>query len=192
MQLLFEKLNAYQGRWVTRELVLFQIMTFLRSNEAINVEWHEVDMTNSVIRIPASKMKMSRPHIVPITVQLARLLTSTATLTSKWSYVFPGVDKRKPMGATTINNALRNAIFGYHDVKYGEITSHDFRATASTWLHEEGFLHDAIELQIAHANKSKVVATYNQAEHLERRREFMQWYHDQLEVLYPDLFIPRY
>lgn len=192
MQQLLSKLNTYQGRWVTRELVLFQMMTFLRSNEAIHVEWSDVDFQNSLIRIPSEKMKMSRPHLVPITSQLERLLKSTKVLTEKWQYVFPGVDKRRPMGGTTINNALRNAMFGYEEVKYGEITSHDFRATASTWLHEAGFLHDAIELQLAHTNKSKVVATYNQAEHLDRRREFMQWYHDKLESLYPELFKPRY
>ncbi len=184
------KLNIYQGRYVTREMVLFQMLTFTRSAEAIGAKWDEIDWVKKLWRIPAARMKMRRPLIVPLSSTALSILSSTFNITSKWEYIFPGVDKRKPMGSSTINAAIRYAL-GNRD-EYGVITSHDFRATASTWLHEEGFLHDAIELQLAHVNKSKVVATYNQAEHLDRRREFMEWYSNELVALCPELFEPRF
>ena len=192
MQGLLCKLNKYQGKFVTREMLLFQMLTFTRSIETIGAKWCEIDWDKRLWRIPADRMKMNRPHIVPLTSVMLSILKSVQRVTEKWEHIFPGADKRKPMGSSTINNAIRNALFGYKSPKYGVITSHDFRATASTWLHEEGFLHDAIELQLAHVNKSKVVATYNQAEHLDRRREFMEWYSKEMVSLCPELFEQRF
>jgi integrase len=186
------KLADYEGRWVTRELVLFQLLTFVRSVEAIGAQWSEIDWDKALWRIPAERMKMRRPHLVPLSETTLSLLRSVERVTGKWAHIFPGTDKRKPMGSSTINNFIRNALFGYQNPQYGVITSHDFRATASTWLHEEGFLHDAIELQLAHSHQSKVVATYNQSEHLERRRELMVWYSAELVSLCPRLFEPRF
>ena len=192
MKHLLCKLKGYQGKFVTRELVLFQMLTFTRSVEAIGARWEEIDWEKRLWRIPAERMKMRRPHLVPLSDVLMGVLASVKNVTEKWEFIFPGADKRRHMGSSTINNAIRNALFGYKNVKYGEITSHDFRATASTWLHEEGFLHDAIELQLAHVNQSKVVATYNQAEHLERRREMMEWYSNEVMGLCPELFEARF
>jgi len=184
------KLNIFQGRFVTREMVLFQLLTFTRSVETIGAQWDEIDWEKRLWRIPAERMKMRRPLLVPLSDTALGLLRSVQNVTSKWAHIFPGVDKRNPMGTSTINSAIRNALGDPRG--YGVITSHDFRATASTWLHEEGFLHDAIELQLAHVNKSKVVATYNQAEHLDRRRELMEWYSGELVNLCPELFDPRF
>lgn len=192
MQDLLCKLNGYQGKFVTREMVLFQVLSFTRSAETVGAKWSEIDWDKKLWRIPAERMKMKRPHLVPLTSTMLSVLRSVQGVTDKWEHIFPGADKRKPMSGPTINNAIRNALFGYKEPKYGVITSHDFRATASTWLHEEGFLHDAIELQLAHVNKSKVVATYNQAEHLDRRREFMEWYSQELVSLCPELFEARF
>lgn len=190
MKELLCRFSQYQGKWVTREFVLFHMLAFTRSIETAGAKWSEIDFDAKLWRIPAERMKMGRPHLVPLTEVMLRLLKSVHALTSKWEYVFPGADKRYPVSSTTINAALR---YSYGDKNaYGITTSHDFRATASTWLYEEGFLADAIELQLAHAKKSKVVATYNQAEHLERRRELMEWYSNQLNELCPEAFEPRF
>lgn len=190
MKELLCRFSHYQGRWVTKEFVLFHMLAFTRSIETAGARWKEVDFDKKLWRIPAERMKMGRPHIVPLTDVMIKLLQSVQALTGRWEFVFPGVDKRYPISSTSINAALR---YSYGDKKaYGITTSHDFRATASTWLYEEGFLADAIELQLAHAKKSKVVSTYNQAEHLERRREFMEWYSNQLLELCPEVFEPRF
>lgn len=190
MQTLLCRFAQYQGKWVTKEFVLFHMLAFTRSIETSGAKWSEIDFDAKLWRIPAERMKMRRPHVVPLSDLMIRLLKSVHNLTSKWEYVFPGTDKRYPIAANTINAALR---YSYGDTKaYGIVTSHDFRATASTWLYEAGFLADAIELQLAHAKKSKVVGTYNQAEHLERRREFMEWYSNQLLEICPQAFEPRF
>lgn len=119
--------------------------------------------------------------------QVIALLQSIRPLTEKWGWVFPGTDKRKPAGSTTINAALRYAT-GH---QYGHITSHDFRATASTWLHEAGFDHADIERQLAHHVGSKTSASYNHAVRLDARRQMMQWWADSLSALCAQAIHPR-
>lgn len=192
MQQFLCKLAVYNGRFVTRELVLFQVLTFVRSAEAINARWEDIDFKEKLWRIPAEFMKMRKPHVVPLSDQAILILETVKKLTGKWDYVFPGTDKRKPTGSTTINKAIANALFGYKSSKRGVITSHDFRATASTWLNEAGFPHNIIEMQLAHQSQNKVAAVYNQSEHLAKRREIMAWYSKKLEQLCPQVFVPRY
>ncbi len=182
------ELNEYSGRWVTRELVLFQLLTFCRSVEAINARWDEIDLDEKLWRVPAAKMKMKRAHIVPLSDAVITLLESIKPITYKWGHVFPGVDKRKPMGSSTINAALRYAT-GH---EYGEVTSHDFRATASTWLHEAGFDHDIIEMQLAHATGTKTSASYNHSLMIGQRSELMAWWSNSLTTLCPEVFKPRF
>lgn len=188
MQRLLIELSEYKGKWVTRELVLFQLLTFTRSIEATNARWEEIDLKDKLWRIPAEKMKMRRDHVVPLSDTAILILKSIEPLTKKWGHVFPGADKRKPMGGTTINAALRYAT-GH---SYGQITSHDFRATASTWLHEAGFSHDDIELQLAHVTGSKTSASYNHSIRLEQRREIMDWWSGSLTTLCAEVFKPRF
>lgn len=188
MQRLLAELSEYKGKWVTREMVLFQLLTFTRSIEAINARWEEIDLNSKLWRIPADKMKMRRDHLVPLTDTVISLLKSIEPLTRKWGHVFPGADKRKPMGSTTINAALRYAT-GH---SYGQITSHDFRATASTWLHEAGFDHDDIELQLAHVTGNKTSASYNHSIRIEQRREIMDWWSNSLATLNAEVFKPRF
>ena len=82
------------------------------------------------------------------------------------------------MSENTINAALRR--MGYEK---DEMTGHGFRSMASTLLHEHGWPHEAIERQLAHAERNKVVAAYNYAEHLTKRREMMEWWADHLDSL---------
>lgn len=188
MKRLLVELSSYKGKWVTREMVLFQLLTFTRSIETINAHWDEIDFDENLWRIPAAKMKMKRDHLVPLTETTQALLRSIEPLTRKWGHVFPGADKRKPMGSSTINAALRYAT-GH---SYGQITSHDFRATASTWLHEAGFNHDVIELQLAHVSGNKTSASYNHSMRLVERRELMEWWSSSLLALCEDVFKPRF
>jgi integrase len=82
------------------------------------------------------------------------------------------------MSENTVNMALRR--IGYDST---QMTGHGFRSMASTILHEQGWLHDAIERQLAHSERNKVSAAYNYAEHLPKRKEMMQHWADYLDAL---------
>ena len=120
MQTLLCRFAQYQGKWVTKEFVLFHMLAFTRSIETSGAKWSEIDFDAKLWRIPAERMKMRRPHVVPLSDLMIRLLKSVHNLTSKWEHVFPGTDKRYPIAANTINAALR---YSYGDTKaYGIVT----------------------------------------------------------------------
>ena len=124
-------------------------------------------------------MKMQDKHIVPLSQQAMEVLRAIQPLTGSGRYVFPSVrTTARPMSENTVNAALRR--LGYEK---NEMTGHGFRSMASTILHEQGWPHDAIERQLAHAERNKVSAAYNYAEHLPKRREMMQAWADYLEAL---------
>ncbi|SFH20131.1 Phage integrase family protein [Nitrosospira sp. Nsp14] len=124
-------------------------------------------------------MKMQDKHIVPLSKQAIEILQAIHPLTGSGRYVFPGVrTAARPMSENTVNAALRR--LGYNN---NEMTGHGFRSMASTILHEQGWPHEAIERQLAHAERNKVSAAYNYAERLPKRREMMQAWADYLEAL---------
>ncbi len=142
-------------------------------------EWSEIDFDKAEWRIPEEKMKKETLHIVPLSTQAISVLREIQPLTGIGKYVFPSLRTHsRPMSDGTINGALRR--LGYSK---DEMTGHGFRSMASTLLHEQGWPHDAIERQLAHAERNKVVAAYNYAEHLEKRVEMMQHWSDYLEAL---------
>lgn len=107
------------------------------------------------------------------------ILRSIHLFTSSGQYVFPSIRTAlRPMSENTINAALRR--LGYEK---DEMSGHGFRSMASTVLHEHGWPHEAIERQLAHAERNKVSAAYNYAEHLPKRREMMNWWADYLGEL---------
>ena len=103
----------------------------------------------------------------------------SAALTGARRYVFPGARTNgRPMSENTVNAGLRR--LGYAK---DEMTGHGFRSMASTLLHEQGWNHQAIERQLAHAERNAVSAAYNFAEHLPERRKMMQAWSDYLDSL---------
>ena len=121
-------------------------------------------------------MKMQTPHIVPLACQAVEVLELLRTLSGTQELVFPGEqDRSKPMSNTTILKALER--MGYK----GRMTGYGFRGLASTILHEQGYNHDHIELQLAHAPRNAVSAAYNHALYLEPRAKMMQEWADFLE-----------
>ncbi|UGA37878.1 site-specific integrase [Chromobacterium haemolyticum] len=143
---------------------------FTRTSELRLARWDEFDRDRAEWRIPSDRMKMSRMHIVPLARQAIELLGELIRITGGGDLLFP--NQRRPtesMSNTTINRALEH--MGYSS---GMVTGHDFRATASTLLHENGFSALAIERQLAHAERNKVKAAYNHAEYMDERRQMMQ------------------
>jgi integrase len=121
-------------------------------------------------------MKMKTPHIVPLATQALEVLELLRSISGKGELIFPGdVDPLRAMSNNTILLALKRMGYG------GTMTGHGFRGLASTLLHEQGWPHDHIELQLAHAPRSAVSAAYNHALYLEPRRAMMQHWADFLE-----------
>ncbi|MDO9508651.1 MAG: site-specific integrase [Thermovirgaceae bacterium] len=174
-----DDLNGYP---IVRFAIQFGILTFVRPGELRNAEWSEVDLGKKEWRIPAGKMKMRRPHIVPLSKQATEILDDVRFLTGHERFVFPSTRSfDRPMSENTVNAALRRMGYARED-----LTGHGFRAMASTILNEQGWPADAIERQLAHVEGNSVRAAYNYAEHLDIRRKMMQSWADWLDEVRKD------
>ena len=173
---LLRVLDGYTGSFVTACALRLAPLVFVRPGELRRAEWAEIDLDAAEWRIPAAKMKMRALHVVPLADQALAILRELRPLTGRGRYVFPGARSTdRPMSENTVNAALRR--LGYDkDV----MTGHGFRTLASTTLHEQGWPSDIIERQLAHAERNKIKAAYNRAEHLPERRKMMQAWADYL------------
>lgn len=173
---LLRAIEVYRGTQLTRLAMKFMALTFVRTSELIEARWSEIDIENARWNIPAERMKMDTPHIVPLPRQAIEVLELLKTITGEGELLFPGErNAEKPMSNNTILFALDR--MGYK----GRQTGHGFRGLASTILHEHGFNHDHIELQLAHSQRNAVSAAYNHALYLVPRAVMMQAWADFLE-----------
>lgn len=173
---LLRAIEVYQGKVITRLATKLMALTFVRTSELVGARWDEFDMAARRWNIPAERMKMKTPHIVPLATQTIELLELLRGVTGGGELLFPGdIDHRKTMSKNTILAALDT--MGYR----GIMTGHGFRGLASTLLHEQGWNHEHIELQLAHAPRNAVSAAYNHALYLEPRAKMMQGWADFLE-----------
>ncbi|MEO6561661.1 MAG: tyrosine-type recombinase/integrase [Nitrosospira sp.] len=176
---LLRAIDGYTGSFTTKCALQLAPRVFVRPGELRTAEWSEFDLDAAEWRIPGEKMKIRDKHIVPLSEQAVEILRAIHPLTGSGRYVFPSVrTTARPMSENTVNAALRR--MGYEK---NEMTGHGFRSMASTLLHEQGWPHEAIERQLAHAERNKVSAAYNYAEHLPKRREMMQAWADYLDGL---------
>ena len=168
---LYDTIYLYQDV-ITRNALLFGMHTFLRAYNIRHLEWSEIDFKTHTISIPAEKMKTRRPHLVPMSVQVEKILREMETINGDKQYVFMTA-RGKIMSDSTMNKAL--ARLGYKGVQ----TTHGFRHSASTILHENIHIHgirsDVIERQMAHVDNS-IRGVYNKALYIEERRELMEWW----------------
>ena len=173
---LLRKIEAYQGKPTTRLAMQLMALTFVRTGELIGARWDEFDLDAARWDIPAERMKMRTPHIVPLSAQAVDVLRTLQTTTGGRELLFPGErDHSKPMSNNTILAALER--MGYK----GRMTGHGFRGVASTVLHEHGFDHAHIELQLAHTERNAVSAAYNHALYLPQRADMMRWWGNYLD-----------
>lgn len=176
---LLKAISGYQGDIVTRCALKFSAMTFGRPGEIRHAEWSEINWIKKQWSIPAEKMKMDRDHTVPLSDQALDVLREIHPLTGQGKYVFPSLRTgSRPMSNNTVLAALRRMGFTKE-----EMTPHGFRSMASTLLHENGWEHEIIELQLAHSRRDKVSAAYDRSRRLPERKQMMQWYSDYLERL---------
>jgi len=176
---LLRSIEDFKGTYVVHCALRLAPYVFLRPGELRKLEWQEADLEAAEIIIPAEKMKMGRPHVVPLSRQALAILEELQTFTGEGRYVFPSLrTAARPLSENTLNAALRRA--GYTKE---EMTAHGFRTMASTLLHEQGWRSDIIERQLAHVDKNAVRAVYNKAEFLRERRKMMQAWADFLDAL---------
>ena len=159
--------------------MLFSIYTFGRPGEIRQAEWSEIDLEGAAWKLPAEKMKMKRPHIVPLSRQVVELLTKLKPLTGRGRWLFPSARRDgRCMSENAVRVTLRSLGYGNDD-----IVPHGFRSMASTLLNEQGWPPDVIERQLAHVERNQVRAAYNRAEYLDERRRMMQAWADWLDGL---------
>lgn len=177
---LLRAIEGYTGDVTTRAALQLSALLFVRPGELRHAEWVEIDLDAAEWNIPAGKMKMRQPHLVPLCEQAVAILLELQPLTGRGQYVFPGGrSPRRPMSNNAINAALRRMGFGTDTM-----TAHGFRATARTILDEVlGYRPDFIEHQLAHAVKDPNGRAYNRTAHLPERRKMMQGWANYLDNL---------
>ena len=180
----FKALSGNTGSPLVVLAARLLILTGVRTGELRGAFWSEFELEKAVWEIPAERMKMKRPHLVPLSTQALEIVQQLKVMTGQYPLVFPGRnDPRKTMSEASINQVFKR--IGYT----GKVTGHGFRHTMSTILHEEGFNTAWIETQLAHVDKNAIRGTYNHAQYLEGRREMMQWYADYINNIGKNKFI---
>ena len=177
---LMRAIDSFEGSFIVQSALQLLPYVFVRPGELRHAEWPEIDLEESVWRIPAEKMKAGKPHTIPLSKQAVTILRELKPLTGGCKYVFHSVrTPSRPMSENTINAALRR--LGYDK---SEICGHGFRSMASTLLRDElGFSFDVVEAQLAHQIGSDVERAYNKAQHLQDRAAMMQRWADYLDRL---------
>ncbi|NWO06663.1 MAG: tyrosine-type recombinase/integrase [Alteromonadaceae bacterium] len=173
---LMRALNFANIKYVTRCLIEWQLHTMVRPGEAVQARWQEIDFDNAIWAIPSERMKMGRPHEVPLTKQSLALLEFMQPLSGHREFIFPS--DRAPLkhaNKETANMALKRMGFE------GRLVAHGLRALASTTLNEQGFDKDVIEVALAHIDKDKIRAAYNRSTYLKQRREMMEWWSEYIQ-----------
>jgi integrase len=177
---LLRAIDAYSGHKITRLAMQVSPHVMARPGELRMAEWSEFDIDNAVWKIPAERMKMRRPHQIPLSRQVLAYLEELFALTGPNGFVFPAFHtSRRPMSENTMNQAFRR--MGYAT---GEVTAHGLRTTASTLLNESGkWSPDAIERSLAHADANSIRGVYNRGRYWDERVEMHQWWSDHLDML---------
>ena len=177
---LLRAIDGYEGAPETKAAMRLLTLTFARPGEIRAAEWREVDLEAAVWSIPAEKMKMRRPHRIPLSKAALSLLRDLKDLTGKGRYLFPSArTSDRPMSENTINAALRRMGFDKD-----EMTGHGFRSAASSMLNESGLWHaDAIERQLAHVDSDSVRRAYARADYWDVRVRMMDWWADKCEEM---------
>lgn len=173
-------LHSYHGTPVLQAALKLVPLLFVRPGELRQAEWSEVDLDAGLWSIPAARMKMRQPHVVPLAHQAVEVLRELHPVTRNDRYVFPCRGKKgRPMSAVAVLAALR--VMGFDK---DTVTGHGFRATARTLLDEVlGFRPDIIEHQLAHAVRDPNGRAYNRTTHLDERVRMMQEWADYLDRL---------
>jgi integrase len=174
---LLQAIDNYDG-WPTITAALqFLILTCVRPGEVRGAKRDDFDLEKAVWRIPAERMKMRRPHDVPLSRQALAIITDVWPLSEGNDLVFPSIrSQQRPLSENAFNAALRRMGYGKD-----EVTAHGFRVTASSILNSRGFDPDVIEAVLAHQDQNSIRRAYNRATYWDQRIVLMQAWADLLD-----------
>ena len=157
---------------VTRALLRFVILTAARSGEAREMRWDEVDLSEAVWTVPASRMKAKAEHRVPLSAVAVRILNDQRAAYPDAELVFPA-----PRGGVLSDMVLTKFLRDHQaqsDVKGRVATAHGFRSSFRDWASEAGYARDLAEKALAHTIANNVEAAYHRTDLLEQRRPMME------------------
>ena len=177
---IMRSIDGYTGQTLTRLGLTMLAHTFPRPGELRLADWREFDLEEATWRIPAARTKMRKEHLIPLSRQAVATMKALFAITGGEGLVLRSFrSPAKPISENTLNIALRAMGYGAD-----EMTSHGFRAMASTLLNESGRWNpDAIERALAHGDSDTVRGAYHRGAHWEERVEMMQWWSDYLDAL---------
>ena len=177
---LLRSIDAFEGAPITRLALQVAPHGMARPGELRQATWDEFDLDAKIWRIKPERMKMRRPHAIPLSEQVLGYLRELQQFSGQEGYVFPAFHTtRRPMSENTMNQAFRR--MGYTS---DEVTAHGLRTTASTLLNESGKWHpDAIERALAHGDSDAVRGIYNRGHYWDDRVKMMTWWSDYLDRL---------
>jgi integrase len=185
VSLLLRVMDLYEGSASVANALKLAPYVFVRPGELRQAEWVEIDFKAAEWKLPSHKMKMRKPHVVPLSRQAMAILKTQHAISGDGRYVFPGPRTLRPLSDMSLTAALHNIspAFGREDHSV-----HGFRSTASTMLNELGFDSALIELQLAHVKSDKVAGIYDRSQRLGDRRKMMQAWADYLDTLREEAF----
>lgn len=173
---LLRAIHGYGGERMTIVGLQLLCLTFVRTGELVGARWDELDLKAGRWEIPGERMKMEKPHIVPLCRQAVALFRHMQAMNGHHPHVFySSRSKSRHMSDGTMLQALYR--MGYK----GIMTGHGFRGLASTIMHEAGFQHEHIEAQLSHQKRDKVSAAYDHSQYLKQRTAIMQWWGDYVQ-----------
>lgn len=173
---LMQKIGQANISKITRCLFELQLHTMTRPIEAATAKWADFNFEKEIWIIPEGRMKMKKPHVIPLSKQVLNILKVLKNFSGHREYLFPSAkDPLSHANSQTVNMMLKRNGFA------GELVSHGLRAIASTTLNEQGFDYDVIEAALAHIDKDEVRRSYNRTDYLDKRRKLMTWWSEHIE-----------
>ena len=170
-------IDEYDGWPTIRAALQLLALTMTRPGDVRGMRRSEINFEKSVWRIPEERMKMRRPHDVPLSKQALKILKDIWSLSDSGDLVLPSIrSTKKPLSENAMNSALRR--MGYTKE---EVTAHGFRSAASTILNERSFNSDVIEAALAHQDENGIRRAYNRATYWPERVKLMQAWADMLD-----------
>jgi integrase len=172
-------IDEYDGWPTLRAALLFLALTMTRPGEVRFMRRSEVNWPKATWQIPAERMKMRRPHDVPLSTQALAVLRDVWPLSHGDGLVFPSIRSiARPLSENAMNSALRR--MGYTK---DEVVAHGFRSSASTICNERRIApSDIIETALAHEDEDQVRRAYNRARYWPERTKLLQDWADLLDT----------
>lgn len=173
-------LNHAQIQLQTRYLILWQLLTMTRPNEAATARYEDIDEKAKIWTIYIQKGikedDKGRVHKITLSRQALALLREIKKLSEGKTYLFPSIkNPQSHVNTQTANSAIKR--MGYK----GKLVAHGLRAIASTYLNEKGYDSELIEVALSHMKSDRIKAAYDRGERLEQRFKLLQVWGDFIE-----------